>query len=60
MAVMISQTQQKTSGMVVFLSLSNNTEWVLDSGSTDHLTGNKNLLMDFHLTGKYYICDVLE
>jgi hypothetical protein len=46
--VLHQQNTQKYSGMAANLSLnSSQTKWILDSGVTDHMTGNENLLYNF-------------
>jgi GAG-pre-integrase domain len=46
--MLLQQNTQKYSGMAFNLSQnSSQTKWVLDSGATDHMTGNKDLLDNY-------------
>ena len=48
LSVMFQGKSQKTSGMITNLTQNSlNSKWILDSGSTDHITGNKNLLNNY-------------
>jgi hypothetical protein len=42
------QTNNKNSGMIANSNLNSlQSNWILDSGATDHITGNKNLLHNY-------------
>jgi hypothetical protein len=47
LSVMFSPNTKKASGMVTNLIQNFNTNWILDSGVTDHMTGDKNLLNNY-------------
>jgi hypothetical protein len=49
LSVLLNQNHKdpKINGMSLNLISPNNTRWVLDSGVTGHMTGNKNLLHNF-------------
>ena len=50
LTIMLYQKQenQKTSGMAAYFThIFQNKKWILDSGATNHMTGNKNLLDNF-------------
>jgi hypothetical protein len=54
---MLTPNISKASSIISNLSQINlNTNWLLDSGATDHMTGNKNLLLNYkHLEGKQFV-----
>jgi hypothetical protein len=47
LCVLLQQNMNKPSGMAANLILNSNAKWILDSGATDHMTGNKKLLYNF-------------
>jgi hypothetical protein len=53
LSVMFASNTKKASGMVTDLIQNFNTNWILDSGATDHMMGDKNLLNNYkHHEGK--------
>jgi hypothetical protein len=47
--LLIKNSEQKTFGISInHIVSSKNSHWILDSGATDHMTGNENLLVNFN------------
>jgi len=56
LSVMFAPNIKKASGMVTNLIQNFNTNWILDSGATDHMTGDKNVLNNYkHHEGKQFV-----